>query len=579
IFLVSILILAAFRIFEDYSFKKIVLLSYLLGLFMTNRMDILLTAPALGVLLLPKVLTDLKTDFIKKFSLATAFFTLGFSLYLYILLRSNSNPMFDWSHPADIATFLAVITRKSYGSTLDLISKNYAIGELFLPNMKYYFIHLFSNFNFALLLIPFGLYKFYSISRERFYSILTLFIITGPLFLFWANMPPNPHSLAVVEPNYIVPDIAILFWIAFGAFYFYELKAKKYILLISAILITSIVYAAFYNFPKSNRRFLFFASDYAEDVFKSVPQGGTVVAKKDVQIFSLWYLQNINHKRPDIKVIAQGLSGANWYQNSYKIWHDGFSPLNLKSDDISNWEDMAEMTGNNMFITMDVSMPASAPSIPRGMVTEIYPKRKFISENSNLWHFFNLEWLGEPYKDFFDSDLANSYLQAGVNLSAYDNLQGKMNKVSRDRLFMALLADSDKAKPYLYLGFYHIAKNDWENGKKYFKQAALADEKLLKLAKEYRSLQDAVDGVLKSAAYSWLNYGVSLEKTGFPEEAEKAYLKALLRNPAFAQAHYNMAILYWREDTNRVIKELKATLAIDPNHKQAAYYLNQFKRK
>ena len=575
ILLVMVLIFTSFSIFEKYSFKKIILLSYLLGLFMTNRMDILLTAPALGVLLLPKVFTDLKTDFFKKFSIATAFFTLGFSLYLYLLVRSNANPLFDWSHPADIATFLAVITRKSYGSTLDLISRNYHMGELFLPNMKHYLIHVFSNFNFALLLMPFGFYKLYSISKEKFYSILTLFIITGPFFFFLANMPPNPHSLAIVEPNYLVPDIALLFWIAFGAFYLYELKIKRHIVLIGAILMSSIAYASFHNLPSSNRRWLFFASDYAEDVFKSVPPGGAIVAKKDVQLFSLWYLQNIKNRRPDIRVIAQGLSGSRWYQNSYKIWHKGFSPLNLNSGDISNWSDTAEISGNNMFSTMDVVLPDNAPHLPRGMISSIYPSKKFQAENSNLWHFFNLEWLGEPYNDFFSLDLANSYIQAAVSLSAYLSSHSLMNKDILDKLYMCRLADSDKAQPYLYLGFYYIAKNDWDNGKKYFKQAAEANENLLKLAKDYHSLEDAIRGVSKAAAYAWLNYGVACEKTGFNEEAERAYLKALLRNPQFAQAHYNMAILYWHKDPARVIKELKATLEIDPNHKEAAFYLNQ----
>ena len=150
-----------------------------------------------------------------------------------------------------------------------------------------------------------------------------------------------------------------------------------------------------------------------------------------------------------------------------------------------------------------------------------------------------------------------------------------MNEDIRDKLYMCRLADSGKAQPYLYLGFYYISKGDWETGKKYFKQSAEANENLLKLADDYHSLKDAITGVSKAAAYSWLNYGVSLEKTGFPDESEKAYLKALQRNPKFAQAHYNMAILYWRKDPNRVIEELKATLKIDPNHKQAAFYLKQ----
>ena len=72
---------------------------------------------------------------------------------------------------------------------------------------------------------------------------------------------------------------------------------------------------------------------------------------------------------------------------------------------------------------------------------------------------------------------------------------------------------------------------------------------------------------------------MALEKTGSAALAENAYRNAIAANPGLAQAHYNIAVLYWNKDPDRVKSELIETLKIDPSHKEAAYYLKRMRRK
>jgi len=286
--------------------RAVFLSAFLLGLGMANRMDLLLAAPAVFALLWPQLRAGGWTGLLK----AAGFFFLGFSLYLYLPLRSAGWPAFDWSHPADLATFFAVITRKSYGSTLDLISLNYAPGELFLPGLRYYARHLWENFDCALVFAAAGLWAEWKLDRRRLLAFAALFFFSGPVFIYLANMPPNPHALAIVEPYYLLPDLCAAFWCAAGICAFCRMAPGRRAVPVYALAAAAAVLVFLGGAYGSNRRWLFAAEDYASDVLRSAPPGAAVVAKKDVQLFSLWYLQSVKGLRPDLHIVAQGLSGA-----------------------------------------------------------------------------------------------------------------------------------------------------------------------------------------------------------------------------------------------------------------------------
>lgn len=570
---IVILIFLCLEIYENYSFKKIMLFSFLTGLFMTNRMDMVLALPAMLVLIAPVLIKKWKGNYFKNSVRAFLFFGLGFSVYLYLPIRSSANPLLDWNHPANIQNFIGSITRKSYGSTLDLISRNYKLGELFFPNLKYYMIHILENFNFAVIFVFFGVYWEYIRNKKRFWMSLVLFLIPGPVFLLLANMPPNPHALAIVEPNYLIPDIALIWWSVAGLTFLLK-NFAKYSAAVYLVTAFSVFLTAYRNLPLSNRRWNFMARDYSDNVMKSVPPDSILVVKKDVQLFSLWYYQIVEKKRQDLKIIAQGLSGSKWYQNSHKKWNPELNIFNLNTGGESEWEKMARFNKSGVYSTMDVELAQKVPGRPRGLVNELYPKETF-NEKLDFWNFFNLQWIGMKYPDFFTRDLATSHAQSVVASSAFLSSKQSLSPESAEKINMSGIMDDEIPDAFLYAGFYYSNAGDWNEAKNYFKKSVDAYEKMLKLTRKYRSLESLKDSISKSSAYAWLNWGVSLEKTGLYKEAESAYNMALIRNPNLADAHYNIAILYWKKDWNKVVYELKETLRINPGHSIAAKYLHQ----
>lgn len=561
----ALLLLAASRS----GARAVFLTAFLLGLGMANRMDLVLSAPALLVLLWPSLKAGGWGGLLK----AAGFFFLGFSLYLYLPFRSSGWPLFDWSHPADMAAFFAVITRKSYGSTLDLISLNYSPGELFWPNIKVYALHLWQNFSLALGFAAAGVFYEWKYERRRLLGAASLFIVAGPVFLFMANMPPNPHALAIVEPYYLLPDLAAAFWAAAGFFYLARaMPARLPALVIGAAAAAGL---AFNNGAHGSfRRGLFCAEDYASDVMRGAPPGSCVVAKKDVQLFSLWYLQTVKGLRPDLKIVAQGLSSAPWYRATLARYSPGLTLFNLNSGDDGAWRAFAAANAGGFYATMDAELPRQVPAAPRGVLNSLYPQAG-PARLPDPWLFYSFSRLDRDYRDFFDRDLGTSYAQALVAGAAGKNASGGLAWADVNKLRLSALLDGDIPDAPLYEGFYYSARGDWAAAGNSFRASADIYERLLFLGEKYYSLPSLKESLASSSAYAWLNYGVALEKTGNRQAAENAYNSAIVRNPRLADAHYNLAILYWNRDWERVRFELSQTVRLNPGHAAAARYLAQ----
>ena len=63
---------------------------------------------------------------------------------------------------------------------------------------------------------------------------------------------------------------------------------------------------------------------------------------------------------------------------------------------------------------------------------------------------------------------------------------------------------------------------------------------------------------------------------GQVEQARASYLTAVSLSPGDVQAHYNLAVLYWKQaDWPEVVKEFNKVIELDPSNQQARGYLAQ----
>src|SRR5207302_40 len=141
----------------------------------------------------------------------------GLSIYLFLPVRSATGPLLDWNHPAVLSNFLDSILRTRYGGTLDLISRNYATGEMFGDNLVRWGAHLWDAFGPAGLAAALaGCAAGFKEDRRRWLGRAACWWWSGPVFIFLANMPPNPHAMAILEPHYLLSDAVLVFWTADG---------------------------------------------------------------------------------------------------------------------------------------------------------------------------------------------------------------------------------------------------------------------------------------------------------------------------------------------------------------------------
>jgi tetratricopeptide (TPR) repeat protein len=312
--------------------------------------------------------------------------------------------------------------------------------------------------------------------------------------------------------------------------------------------------------------------DSADSQLRSVPAGGRLVAKKDVQLFSLWHAQEVLGRRRDAEIIAEGLSGADWYRAGMSR---EYPPLVLtRLSQPENWPFFLAANGS-AFATMDAEWPPDLPSSPRGLAVLL----STASESPDLAARMDLVCLRGPLRydeqrDFFSSDLVADY-SAGWQRAGYESNRAGMHDEAYRRFALAWAAKALSPEAPLYMGLIRFKQGRDEDARRLFALASKTFDDALALGRAYRVLP-AVTGMLaKESATALLNWGAAEERLGRRDEAIERYEQAAARDPSLGQAHFNLAVMYWNRDWARARSELAATLKLEPGNVEAARYLAQ----
>jgi len=482
----------------------------------------------------------------------------GLSVYLYLPIRSSTQPFLDWNHPAVLSNFLDSILRTRYGGTLDLISRNYAAGSMFLDNLRSYGAHLWDAFGPALALVLAGALAHARESRSRFIGFLIAWWWSGPVFLFLANMPPNAHAAAILDPHYLLSDAVLLFWLAAGV------PAGAFrALALAAVLAWPLARAV----PaRMDRRFHFHSLDFAANVLRAAPPGSVVVAKKDVPLYALWHYQTVAGRRPDVRVVSQGLAGAAWYQAGWRRRDRSLSVSSLAR--VEGWSALG--IGAPLLATQDAEPPeaAAAAAVPRGLLQYVSGTQGPLPEELLVRRGARRV---EDAPDFFTRDLIEGYSAASYRSALHHQKRGRRADAEL-ALSRAWAADWSFPDVPLFLGYVQATAGRLpEAAASYMLAERLFDEKLA-LAARYRALPDMISSLRRQAADASTHTGVALEKLGDRAGAEARYRRALALSPS-AEAHFNLAVLAWGRDWAAAEAHLVEAVRLEPGHAQARKYL------
>ncbi len=229
-----------------------------------------------------------------------------------------------------------------------------------------------NNKLFALPLILGILGLIYQVKKDKQDGFVTglLFILTGAAVIFYLNQAgnqPRERDYAFVGSFY-----AFAIWIGLGVLYVKELFGRviknSAIAAYTAAAICTLavpVLMAFQEWDDHDRSKKLLARDLATDYLESCAPNAIVISFGDNDTYPLWYAQEVENIRPDIRVINSSLLGTDWYINQLRY------KLN-ESDPVDPIWTAAQIEGSNR----DIIYNAPKPGIDANQYMDLYTMMK-----------------------------------------------------------------------------------------------------------------------------------------------------------------------------------------------------------
>lgn len=188
------------------------------------------------------------------------------------------------------------------------------------------------NFYFYLPLV-FGLIGFfwhYSKSRREWLTMLAFFIITGIGIVVYSNQPPMEPR----ERDYVLVGSIMAFsiWIGLAVPAVYERLKERMTGIAPAVVAGVFVMIApllmgFNNYDDHNRRHLHGARDSAKNFLETCEENGIIFTYGDNDTYPLWYAQEVEGIRTDVRVVNLSLIPVDWYINGLRRKVNDSPPL------------------------------------------------------------------------------------------------------------------------------------------------------------------------------------------------------------------------------------------------------------
>ena len=194
---------------------------------------------------------------------------------------------------------------------------------------KFYFL--------PLLLGLFGLWFHLRKHTDGFIVVLLLFFMTGLAIVLYLNITPNQPR----ERDYAFAGsfYAFAIWIGLGVMALWDLLKKvneKYIAIpitvVCLLLVPGIM--AKEGWDDHTRANKYAARDFAINYLNSCAPNAILITNGDNDTFPLWYAQEVEGVRTDVRVVNYMLSSGDWYvhQLMRKVYNSDALPFTLSHD-------------------------------------------------------------------------------------------------------------------------------------------------------------------------------------------------------------------------------------------------------
>ncbi|MFH1824072.1 MAG: tetratricopeptide repeat protein [Candidatus Firestonebacteria bacterium] len=461
---------------------------------------------------------------------------IGLSTYLYLIIRANAKPLMNWGDPYNLERAIYHIFRKQYGE----ISKWPHTVVSFINICSVYWKWLLKEFTpYLLILIPFGVYKFYKLDKKLFWIFMftTLTTIFGMIYVL--NFEITPRNIYVYGVFFIPSFMFISLFIGSGLFFLIEkLKFVSYVIPLFVLL------PLMNNYSRVDLSKNYIACNYGINILKTVDKDGILFTEGDNQMFVLAYLQYVEGIRKDVSIyddigcIFKNIYGENFLRLS-----------KIEKDAIRNkaQKEIIDKTNSSVYIPIVSSKRETMGYFKKEQNGILYKivKTTQLKIQKDFKDYYNLSEIENNYEDYLVRDIIAQYYFA---FGEYYFTKGEKQK-SLEYFEKCGLVGYDSEWVFNNLGVVYLEKG--------FKEKAL----------EYAQKSISVN---PDSAKDHANLGVMFYQQGKYNEAINAYHKALELNSNYAEAYNGLGTVYGLANENdKSIKCYETAISLKPNYVEA----------
>lgn len=277
----------------------------------------------------------------------------GYSSYVMIYVRSGLDPNIDENNPETVEKFISYLNREQYGEH-EIFDRNqvwrqsqnrdrysstsdyfwsYQVNKMY---VRYFLWNFAGNnertgavdwsrlFGIPLILGLFGAWYHFRKDWKHALAVFVLFFMTGLMIILYLNQPdPQPRER---DYSYVGSFFAFAIWIGIGAAgilewvtKFAEKQGKIVPIAMSGLLfLISPIQMLIKNYHEQDRSGNYVAWDYSYNMLVSCEENGILYTNGDNDTFPLWYLQEVENVRLDVRVANLSLLNTDWYIKQLK---------------------------------------------------------------------------------------------------------------------------------------------------------------------------------------------------------------------------------------------------------------------
>ena len=325
------------------------------------------------------------------------------AVYAYLPLAASRSPVINWGHPRSLQEIWWHLTGRQYQVYFSF--KPEIMGEQFAEFCRM----ALREFSFpwlplSLVLAFAGLGDAFKRDRTIFWFLLTIVIADLAYALSYEIAEDKD---AYYLPTFISIAIAAglgIRWLIRGALSKSLPVVKPSLAAVVAVLVVSTI-ALTANWPFNNRRRYFIAHDYVDNLLKAIAPNGLLLTLDWQVVSPMFYAQEIEQLRPDVKVVDINLLRRSWYFDYLKHAYPGLiersrEKIDVFVENLKKWERDPGAFARSPALTQRIS--AAFLEMIQSMVTNesrvapVYMTNDLISSDSVNGEL--TRWLTQKYQ-------------------------------------------------------------------------------------------------------------------------------------------------------------------------------------